>query len=146
MFLGVSSPKGSSYFVPMVLSPKGSSLSFDHTLEGWALLLLLSLGFCPPREALLLSPGFRPPREALLCRLGFCPSREAGAASMMPRLPAGVFPWSCFPQGFLFLGFLCPKGSWGGVDDAALASGYWTAMKKQCWVIRQSPPMIRYNQ
>ena len=74
----VLSHKGSSSFVPGVLSPNGISSSFDRTLEGWAL-------------SLLLSPGFRPPRETLLfCSLGFCPPREAGAASMIPRLPEGV--------------------------------------------------------
>ena len=63
----------------------------DHTLEGWALSLLLSLGFCPPREALLLSPGFRPPREALLCCFVFF-----GAWFLSPqildRIPTGLPP------------------------------------------------------
>ena len=40
-------------------------------------------------EALLLSPGFCPPREALLWSSGFRPPRKSGAASMMPRSPAG---------------------------------------------------------
>ena len=62
----------------------------SRTLKGWALLLLLlDLGFCPPREALLLCPGFLPPREALLCSSGFPPLKETGAALMMPRSPAG---------------------------------------------------------
>ena len=43
----------------------GRCLCFDRTLGGWSLSLLLVF------------PGFRAPREA-------------GAASMMPRTPAGV--------------------------------------------------------
>ena len=65
---GFSSPKGSSSFFPVVSSPKGSSLSFDRTLEGWALSLLLSPGFRPPREALLLSPGFVPQGKLFVVR------------------------------------------------------------------------------
>ena len=57
-----------------------------------------------------LSPGFRPPREA-------------GAANVA-ALASG-----------LFLGVSSPKGSWGGVDDAALASGCRTAVAQR-WEIR----------
>ena len=35
----------------------------------------------------------------------------------------------------LFLGVLSPKGSWGGVDVVALASGCWTAIARR-WAIR----------
>ena len=44
----------------------------------------------------------------------------------------------------LSLGVLYPKGSWGGIDVAARASGSRTAIEKQCWAIRQSPPTIRF--
>ena len=44
----------------------------------------------------------------------------------------------------LFPGVLYPKGSWGGIDVAARASGCRTA-KKRCWAIHQSPPKIRFG-
>ena len=40
-------------------------------------------------------------------------------------------------QVFVFLEVSSPKGIWGGVDDAALASGCWTAISKRRWAIRQ---------
>ena len=45
----------------------------------------------------------------------------------------------------MFPGVSSPKGSWGGVDDSARASGCRTAMKKRRWAIRQSPPTIWYD-
>ena len=46
----------------------------------------------------------------------------------------------------LFPGVSPPKGSWGGVDVAARASGCRTAIETQRWAIRQSPPTIRFGQ
>ena len=47
---------------------------------------------------------------------------------MLPRSPAG--------EGLLFVpGVSSPKGSWGDVDDAALASGCRTAVAQR-WAIR----------
>ena len=73
----------------------------DRTLGGWAVSLYLEL--IAPRSCFLfrfslLSPGFRPPRKA-------------GAANVA-ALASG-----------LFIGVSSPKGIWGGVDVAALASG-----------------------
>ena len=78
--------------------------------------------------------GFRPPREALLWSLGFRPPREAGVASIMPRLPANCYSGFCPPSeagandvaalaSEVLLGVSSPKRSWGGINDAALASG-----------------------
>ena len=50
------------------------------------------------------------------------------------------------PEVVVFPGISSPKGSWGGVDDAARAIGCRTEMKKRRWAIRQSPPTIRLNQ
>ena len=45
----------------------------------------------------------------------------------------------------LSLGVSSPKGSWGGVDVAARASGCRTAIEKRRWAIRQSPPTIWFS-
>ena len=45
----------------------------------------------------------------------------------------------------LSLGVLSRKGSWGGVDVVARASGCRTAIEKRRWVIRQSPPTIWFG-
>ena len=45
----------------------------------------------------------------------------------------------------LLSGVLSPKGSWGGVDVAARASGCRTAIEKQRWAICQLPPTIRFG-
>ena len=69
------------------------------------------------------------PRSPKNCYFGFCPPSEAGAASMTSRSPAGeavpFIPGVLSSRGssLLFLEVLFPKGFWGGVDDAALASG-----------------------
>ena len=82
---------------------------------------MLCTAFCVPR-------GFRSPRES-------------GSASMTPRSPAGealpFVPGVLSPRGSssTFLGVLSPKGSWGGVDDAALVSGCRTALARR-WSIR----------
>ena len=65
---------------------------------------------------------------------GCHPPREAGSAPMIPRLPAGCSSGFLLPRDAMaadvaalasrfFLGVLSPKGSWDGVDDAALPSG-----------------------
>ena len=76
---------------------------FNPTLEGWALSLLLSPGFRPPREALLLSPGFRPPREAVLCSS----DRTLGGWAVSLSLNVFVFILLCCPQDF------APQGKLG---------------------------------
>ena len=97
-------------------------------------------------EALLLSPGFRPPREALLWSSGCHPPRESGSASMMPRSPANCYLGFRPPSkagaadvaalaSKVLLEVSSPKRSWGGVNDAALASGCRTAVARR-WVIR----------
>ena len=87
------------YIVLAVLFKRGMVESVTASLHhrcgrGFDSCLLLFLCF----RFSLLSPGFRPPREA-------------GAANVA-ALASG-----------LFLGVSSPKGSWGGVDVAALASG-----------------------
>ena len=95
----------------------------------------------PAGEGILLSLGFRPPGASLCRSSGFCPPREAGSASMLPRLPAGegllFVPRVLFSRGssLSFLRVSYPKGSWGGVDDAALASWCRTAVARR-WAIR----------
>ena len=64
----------------------------------------------PAGEGLLSSPGFRPPGEVLRRSSGIRPPREAGAADVAALARK------------LLLGVLSPKRSWGGVNDAALAS------------------------
>ena len=138
---------------------------FDPTLEGWALSVVVVPGVFSPRgsspfvfrffspkrrSSLNLSPGFSPqgklgrpmlPRSPANFSSGFRPPREAGAASMTPRSPAGEAlpfdPGVSSPRGssWLFLGVSSPKGSWGGVDEAALASGCRTAVARR-WAIR----------
>ena len=115
---GVSSPKGSSSFVPRVSSPKRSSYLF--------------LGVSSPKGSC--SSIYDAALAIVLRSLGFRPPREAGAASMLLLLPAGEaplsFPRVSSPRGrsSFFLGVSSPKGSWGGVDDAALASECRTAI------------------
>ena len=83
------------------------------------------------------------PRSPANFYSGFRPPSEAGAASMTLRLQAGeVLPFPFVPgvssprgSSSSFLGVLSPKGSWGGVDDAALASRCRTAVAR-CWAIR----------
>ena len=111
----------------------------------------MSSGFRPPREALICSSGFFPsmearsepmmPRSPAFCVPGdFRSPREAGAASTTPRSPAGealpFVPGFSSPRGSssLFLRGFSPKGSWGGVDDAALAIGCRTAVARR-WAI-----------
>ena len=80
MFLRVLSPKGSSSSLSFqsislflrVSPPKGREEGVDDAA--------LAIG-CFSLE--LVAPRF-------LCTSGFLPPREAGAASMMPRSPAGV--------------------------------------------------------
>ena len=95
---------------------------FTAPLKVERCLLLLSLGFHPPREALLLFPGFRPLGEALLWSSGFLPPREAGAAdvdALASELCLGVSSLkgsgaaSMTPRSLLVLGVSSPKGSWG---------------------------------
>ena len=94
----------------------------------------------PAGEGLLSSPCFLPPGESLRRSSGFRPPREVGAASMTPRSPAGgALPFVLrffYPRGgsLSFLGVSSPKGSWGGVNDAALASRCWTAVAQR-WAI-----------
>ena len=45
----------------------------------------------------------------------------------------------------LFPGVSSPKGSWGGVDVAAHASGSRTAIEKRRWAIRQLPPTMWFG-
>ena len=63
----------------------------------------LSLELIAPRSCFLF-------RSSLLSA-GFCPPREAGEANVA-ALASG-----------LFIGVTPPKGSWGGIDVVALASG-----------------------
>ena len=104
----------------MPCSPAGCSSGFRLPREAGA----ASMVTCSPEgEGLLFFPCFCPPGASLRLSLGFRPPREAGAADVA-ALASG-----------LFLGVLSPKGSWGGVDDAALASGCRTAVARR-WAIR----------
>ena len=71
------------------------------------------------------------------CRLGvvfFCVSTAASFASVVVVVLLGALfaprfvLEACCPKVVVFPGVLSPKGSWSGVDDAARASGCWTAM------------------
>ena len=57
-----------------------------------------------------------------------------------------VFPFEMVALEVMLLsGVSSPKGSCGGVDVAARASGCWTAIEKGRWDIRQSPPTICFG-
>ena len=57
-----------------------------------------------------------------------------------------VFPFELVALEVMLLsGVSSPKGSWGGVDVAARASGCRTAIEKRRWAIRQSPPTIQFG-
>ena len=164
MFLGVLSPKGIWGGI--------DDAAPDSPLKVGSCFCCCPRGFVPQEKLLfvvltaplgigicccccpwsLVSPRFVlgdfPPQGFVfvLCSSGFRPPREAGATLMIPRSPAGVFSLKLVaPSFFVFLGVLSPKGIWGGIDDAALASWCWTAMKKQHWAIRQPPPTIWYD-
>ena len=119
LFLGVSSPQGSW----------GSRCC--HARQR-----IVPWGFVPQGKM------GRPmlPRSPENCASGFRPPREAGAASTTPRLPSDeallFVPGVLSPRGssLSFLRVSSPKGSWGGVNDAALASGCWTAVARR-WAI-----------
>ena len=129
-------------FVLGVSSPKGS----------WG-------GRCCRARQRIVPRGFVPqgklgrpilPRSPENCVSGFRPPREAGAASMTPRLPAGealpFVPGVLSPRGrsSSFLEVSSPKGSWGGVNDAALASGCRTAVARR-WAIHLFSPTMQYD-
>ena len=119
---------------------------FYRTLEGWALSSLLSPGFRPPREALLCRFDRTLVDWSLLLLLSLepCCPKVLSLEPCAPRfcVPQGLVPqwklgrrWWCrarkrvfflgagCSEVFVFLRVSSPKGSWGGIDDAALASG-----------------------
>ena len=108
---GFCPPSEAGAVLMMPRLPEGCSLGFRPPREaGAASMMPSSPSFCVPwgfvpqgklgrrqcchacqRVKLFFhSPGFHLPGEVLRCSLGFLPPREAGAASMMPRLPASV--------------------------------------------------------
>ena len=100
--------------------------SLDPTLESWAL-PLLKIVFC--------SRSFIPQVKALFGPRGFIPQGNLGRRRWCRALHQ-VVPWGFVPQGKLgetnvaalasglFLRVSPSKGSCGGVDDAALTSGW----------------------
>ena len=118
-------PQGKIFFVVVCLKV----LSLEPCCpEVFVLGALLTQGF--------MSPGVRYDRCRLILR--------RGRYTILPARRRIAGPWSSLPRGFVFPGVSPPKGIWGGVNDAARASGCRTAMKKQRWAICQSPSTIRY--
>ena len=113
---GVSSPKGSSCSVPRVSPPRRSSSLVLGVLSPKGIWGIQCCRVCQrivPRGFVPHGKLGRPmlPSSQANCALGFRPPREAGAADVATLASE------------LCLGFTFPKGSWGGVNDAALAGG-----------------------
>ena len=130
-------PQGKIFFVTRVFIPQGKlGQSYWCCACQRVKLFFCPLGFAPQGKLFVIPRGFVP--QGNLGQYRWCRACQ--------QVKLFFCPWISSPRrsSFLFLGVLFTKGSWDGVNVAALASRCRTAIKGR-WAIRQSPPTIRYR-